>query len=202
MSKQKIKTIPDLSEKSPAHIEARKSGDGYLWLWTRNVIDEFKELSNEEIKNKLRATAFPYAVLAENFAHDMNHASLIRNANAFNARKVYYIGDRRLSKRGSQGVQNYTEIEWLPTVEDCVKLKKQYKFIAIDNVPGAKSLEEFVPEPNMMFVFGSEGVGITPEMLKMCDEVIYIKQFGSVRSINVATASGIVMQNYISRLSQ
>jgi tRNA G18 (ribose-2'-O)-methylase SpoU len=48
-------------------------------------------------------------------------------------------------------------------------------------------------------VFGSEGVGITQEMRELCEEMVYIPQFGSVRSVNCATASGIIMNSFVSQ---
>ena len=36
--------------------------------------------------------------------------------------------------------------------------------------------------------------------LGMADDVVYIPQLGSVRSLNVGTASGIVMYDYVTKL--
>jgi tRNA G18 (ribose-2'-O)-methylase SpoU len=48
-------------------------------------------------------------------------------------------------------------------------------------------------------IFGQEQIGIPKEVLDMCDDVVYIRQFGTVRSLNVGTASGIVMYDYCSK---
>lgn len=197
--KQRAKTQEDLSAASPPHLEAKALGDEHFRLWQRNVIDEFKPLSEDEIKIKLKQTAFPYAVCFENFINDFNISSAIRNANVFNAKEVFYLGDKRFDRRGMQGVHNYMDITWLPTIEDFFKLKEKYKIIGFDNIPGSVPISTYTWCPNTMIVFGSEGVGLTPLMQSYCDELVYIEQFGSVRSLNVATASGIAMNDFVTK---
>lgn len=197
--KQKVRTKPDLSATSPAHIDAKMLGDEHYRLWQRNVIDEFKLLSEDIIKNKLQSTAFPYAVCFENFINDFNISSAIRNANCFNAKEVFYIGDKKFDRRGMQGVHNYMDITWLSSIEDFLKLKEKYKIVGFDNIPGSIPLSKYIWSPNSMIVFGSEGVGLTPLMQSYCDELVFIEQFGSIRSLNVATASGIAMNDFVSK---
>ena len=195
----KVKTVPDMTLTSPKHQEAIALGNDHFRLWERNVIDEFKSLSESEIKTKLQATAFPYAVCFENLINDFNIASSIRNANAFNAKEVFYIGDKKIDRRGMQGVHNYMNITWLPTIEDFVNLKSTYKIVGFDNIEGSMPLSSYVWTPNTLIVFGSEGVGLSNQMQSMCEEFVYIEQFGSVRSLNVATASGIAMNDFVSK---
>jgi tRNA G18 (ribose-2'-O)-methylase SpoU len=195
----RIKTNPDISENSDAHNDARIMGNDHFRLWSRNVIDEFKELSEEQIKFQLQKTAFPYAVLFENFINDFNIASSIRNANAFNAREVFYIGDKKFDKRGMCGVHNYTDVTFINHINELSVLKNKYRFVAIDNVSGATELADYSWQDNSLIIFGSEGVGITPEMLKLADDIVYIPQHGSVRSLNVSTASGIIMNDFVQK---
>ena len=51
-----------------------------------------------------------------------------------------------------------------------------------------------------LMVFGEEGVGLTEETLKIADYSVEIPQYGSVRSLNVGTSSGILMYNYLESL--
>jgi tRNA G18 (ribose-2'-O)-methylase SpoU len=197
--REKLKTKPDLISSSPEHQNALALGTDHFRLWERNVIDEFKSLTEEEIKIKLQASAFPYAVCFENVINDFNIASGIRNANAFNAKEVFYIGDKKIDRRGMQGVHNYTEVKWLSTIEEFLALKTTYKIVGFDNIKGATPISSYKWQPNTLIVFGSEGVGLSTSMKEMCEEFVYIEQFGSVRSLNVATASGIAMNDFVSK---
>ena len=51
-------------------------------------------------------------------------------------------------------------------------------------------------------IFGEEGLGLTKEILELADYVVSIKQYGSVRSMNVGTTSGIAMYDYTSKLNE
>ena len=51
-----------------------------------------------------------------------------------------------------------------------------------------------------MFIFGQEQIGIPKEILDMADDILYIPQYGSVRSINVGCASSIIMNNYCAQI--
>lgn len=202
MSKLKVRTSPDLSLTSQLHVEAKAMGDDHYTLWQRNVIDEFKSLPNEEIRTRLRETAFPYAVCLESWNSDFNISSCFRNANAFNAKAMYYVGNKKIDRRGMTGIHNYSYIEFLPTIDSLLKLKEEYTFIGVDNIEGAIPITDYQYKENSLLIFGSEAVGLTPEMQKLCDEMIYIPQFGSIRSLNAATASGIIMNDFVTKFNK
>jgi tRNA G18 (ribose-2'-O)-methylase SpoU len=194
--KPKTTTLPNLADTSLIHQQAIAAGEDHYGSWQYNVIDEFKSLSGDEIRQRLEDRAFPYAVLLESWLHDFNIGTAIRNANAFGAKEIFYVGNKKFDRRGCAGCYHYTPLKWLPTIDDLLKLKERYVFIGVDNIPGAKPINDYDYEPNTLFIFGSEGVGITPAMQAMCDDMIYIKQYGSIRSLNCGTASGIVLCDY------
>ena len=174
-------------------------------LWTRNVIDRYKNWPTESIKKDLQRTANPFAVCMEHWQGDFNISTLIRNANAFNAKKVYYLGKRRFDRRGTVGTHHYVDLVFLgDKYNELVELKKYYTIVGIENnVPNTYKLNEFnwlsLKKPPLM-LFGEEGVGLTKEALKITDYCIEIPQFGSVRSLNVGTCSGILMYDYMMNL--
>lgn len=192
----KNRTKPDLSLTSIAHQQAKELGTEQYYLWQRNVIDGFKDKSDDHIKDILRQTAFPYAVCFENWIGDFNMSTGLRNANAFNAKEVFYLGDKKFDRRGCTGVYNYTPIQWLSSIDDFIKLQDKYTIIGIDNVPGSVSMIDFEWPVNPLMVFGSEGTGLTPSMISFCKHIVHIDMFGSVRSLNAGTASGIAMNDF------
>lgn len=202
MSKQKIKTQPDLILTSPKHQAAVAAGDDNFKAWQYNVADHLKGKTIEEIKQHLQSTAFPFAVCMEHIIGDFNMGTVIRNANAFNAKEVFYVGEKKWDKRSAVGVYNYTDVQWVPTVEEFKKLAERYTIVGIDNVPGAVSLRGYHWPHNPLMVFGEEGTGLTPEMLALCQVVVEIPMFGSVRSLNCGTASGIMMYDFYSKFEK
>ena len=59
--------------------------------------------------------------------------------------------------------------------------------------PSATSLAGFPFLPDDVVVFGSEGSGISPEVLTLCDEHVTIPQQGVTQSLNLGVAVGIVL---------
>jgi tRNA G18 (ribose-2'-O)-methylase SpoU len=51
-----------------------------------------------------------------------------------------------------------------------------------------------VDEP--IFIFGEENAGLSEKILMACSCVLTIPTYGSVRSLNVGTTSGIIMSFY------
>lgn len=196
--REKLRTKPDLSQSSPAHqeeIDYRR--------WERNVADRFKDKSEVDIKAELQATAHPFAVCFEHWIGDFNMGSGIRNANAFNVNEVFYLGDKKWDRRAAVGVYNYTEVKWIPTMEEFLSLQDKYVIIGIDNIPGRSvSINDYRWPRNTLMVFGEEGTGLTPAMQAFCRDIVEIPMFGSVRSLNCGVASGIVMYDYVSKLER
>lgn len=168
--------------------------------WQFNVVDEYKGMTKEEIKITLAKKAFPYAVLMENWQGDFNLGTLIRNANAFGAREVFYLGHKKhYDRRGAVGAYHYSDVNYLKNLEDLLALKHKYTFIGIDNIPGAVALEDFVWPDNPLLIFGEESIGLTRPMIDLCSSLVEIKMYGSVRSLNAGTASGITMYDFIKK---
>lgn len=202
MSTPKVKSIPDLSLTSQKHQDAKALGKEHFMTWDRNVADRFKDKTEDEIKAELKATAIPLAVCFENWINDFNMSGGIRNANAFNLKEVFYIGDKRWDRRGAVGVHNYTEVNWIPSLEEFAKLKDRYTIVGVDNLPGAVSIRNTNWKSNTLIVFGEEGVGLTPAMQKLCDYMVEIPMYGTVRSFNCAVASGIIMNDFVDKMDR
>lgn len=129
---------------------------------------------------------------------DFNFSTVIRNANAFAAKEVFYIGKKKFDRRGAVGTYLYTKVRFLSDSESLVRLKDEYLFVGVDNIEGSVLIETFVwPDKPILLLFGEEGGGLTSEVIRLCDVIVAINQYGSVRSLNVGTASGIVMYEYV-----
>jgi len=169
--------------------------------WEFNVQDKYKSLTVDEVRQDLRANSHDFAVLMEHWKGDFNISTLIRNANAFNAKEVFYLGKKRYDRRGTVGTHHYIDVNFLgTTLADLAKLKEEYIFVGLDNnIDRCVSMESFQWPKNTLMIFGEEGAGISPEVLDMCDHIVSITQYGSVRSLNVGTASGIAMYDYLNK---
>lgn len=164
---------------------------------TRNLIDEYKHQSNEQIFDALSKKRNPLEIAIENVEHDFNIGSIVRTANSFNVSKVHIIGKKKYNRRGAMCTDKYLEIIHHPTLDDFLKTQTDRELVAIENnTPRAKELHKKAFRPNTTLVFGSENNGITPELLKIAHDVRYIESFGSTRSVNVGAAAAIAMYEW------
>ena len=168
---------------------------------TRNLVDKYKGWTNEAVKADLAEHAFDFHVAIENYQHDFNIDSIVRNANAFNAAGVHIIGKRRWNRRGAMVTDKYLQLYHHPDVETFVGWARQQKLeiIGVDNIPGSADLARTELPKNAVLVLGQEGPGLSEEMRAACKQVVAIEQFGSTRSVNVGVASGIIMYAWLQR---
>lgn len=168
----------------------------------RNVIDFYKYWTEDAIKADLREKSHNFSVLITNQFKDFNLGTVIRNANAFCASNVIIYGKKQYDKRGCVGTHLYAQMNHVKFVDELENiLPKDRLIVGVDNIEGAKPIENFIwpKDKHVVITFGEESCGLSEEIIKMCDHIVYIKQYGSVRSLNVGTASGIAMYDYCNK---
>ena len=164
---------------------------------TRNLIDEFKGLANEQVFDALSKKRNSLEIAIENVEHDFNIGSIVRTANSFNVAKVHIVGRKKYNRRGAMCTDKYLEIIHHSTINDFLKTQTGRELVAIENnTPRARKLHTKSFHENTTLVFGSENNGITPELLAKSDDVRYIESFGSTRSVNVGAAAAIAMYEW------
>lgn len=163
----------------------------------RNVEDRYRYWSVEAIKTDLDTHRIDLHIAIENWQHDLNIGTIVRNANAFNISAVHIIGKRHWNRRGAMVTDRYLDIFHHPTVDDFMKAIGDRHVIAIDNLPDAVPLSKAVLPKHAVLVFGGEGPGLSDEMQKASEVMIMIEQLGSTRSVNVGVASGIIMYAWL-----
>ena len=170
---------------------------------TRNVIDYYKEWETDQIKADLDTRRLPFIAAFENLSGDFNKATGMRNANAFMAKEVWIVGDKKWDRRGAVGTHNYMHLKHSPDLESIWlnnESIRKMRWVAVDNIPGATPITQYDWKKDTFMIFGEERRGVSNSSLSLADDVVYIPQLGSVRSLNVGTACGIVMYDYVSKM--
>lgn len=168
-----------------------------------NVIDELKNLSVEQIKDECQRKSISASVAMVNIEGDFNLSTMIRNANFFGFKSVHYIGKKKWDKRGSVGTHHYTPIYYHKDESSFISQCSTRTLVAVENnIPqyNYKTVNlfdyEFTNLSNPIFLFGEENRGLSDWILDRADIIMTIPNYGSVRSLNVGTTSGIVMFHY------
>jgi tRNA G18 (ribose-2'-O)-methylase SpoU len=165
----------------------------------RNVVDRYRYWTREAIVADLDLRRHDFHVAIENWQHDFNIGTVVRNANAFLAAEVHIVGRRRWNRRGAMVTDRYQHVRHHPTTEDFVAwaADRRLPVIGIDNLPGSRPMETVTLPRECVLLFGQEGPGLSDAARAACDALFSIAQYGSTRSINAGVASGIAMHAWI-----
>lgn len=166
-----------------------------------NVHDNLKPLSVEERRNWYLQNSIPAAVAMTHIRGDFNLSNVLRTTNFFGFREAFYIGgSKKWDRRGAVGVHNYIKFTYCHTsVEFFEKIGRDYTPVALENNLDGKhpsNLYQFQWPGNPVIIVGEEQMGLTNDILNNVEHCVEIPSFGTVRSMNVATAAGIAMAHF------
>ena len=165
----------------------------------RNVVDRYRYWSVEAIVADLDTRRFGVHVAVENWEHDLNIGTVVRNANAFGAAAVHIVGRRRWNRRGAMVTDRYQHVVHHPTVDDLVGWAgaEDLPIVGIDNLDGSVPIETVELPERCVLVLGQEGPGLSAAARAAAAMVCSITMFGSTRSINAGVASGIALHQWV-----
>ena len=153
-----------------------------------NDLDEF--LQNKE-SCKL--------IFLDGITDTKNFGSIIRNAECFGIDGIVVsktgtaqINDETI--KSSSGAIFNLPIYKVDHLMDAVFLVKDqgFKILAADE-KSEKQINGLSLKNKTVIILGSEGKGISPPILKKCDDTFKIALIGKTESLNVSVASGIIM---------
>ena len=134
-----------------------------------------------------------------------NIGSIFRTADAFRCSAIGLCGitatpPHREIHKTALGAENSVDWFYEKDISEAIhRLKnKGYEIIAIEQVEGGISLNDFFPEMDKkyVFIFGHEINGVSEVALKSCDLFLEIPQHGTKHSLNVAVSAGIVCYRF------
>lgn len=178
-----------------------------------NVRDEFKNMTEEEIRNFYIQHTSPFRVCAFNVEGDLNIGMMIRTASLFGAEKFYIFGRRKIDNRSLVGAQKYIPVEKINGLDENgnFDISLFETFCDNENIcpvlleTGGTVLTLFDWEPyvggnkRLCLVFGNEASGLPDTLRARNYPTVSIPQMGVLRSFNVAAAAGIVMWDMMIR---
>ena len=150
-------------------------------------------------------------VVLDNIRSLYNTGSILRTADAAGAERVVLCGitprpdqggrQRRAIAKTALGAEDSIPWEYqLDTPTVLTRLAEQgYQTVVLEPSPGAVNVFEWTPRWPVCLVFGHERDGVSPGLARQADATVCIPMFGQKRSLNVATAAGVVMYELLRR---
>ena len=125
------------------------------------------------------------------------------SANAFLAREVHIVGNRRWNRRGAmvtdryQHVRHHADVAGAGGVPPRPAGRPGAAARASTTCPARCPSRPPTLPRRVCFLFGQEGPGLSDAARAACDATFSIAQFGSTRSINAAAAAAIAMHAWV-----
>ncbi|MBC8140225.1 MAG: hypothetical protein H7Y38_02150 [Armatimonadetes bacterium] len=167
----------------------------------RNVIDQYKWLTDEAILKDLETKRHKFSILLCNLKHDVNIGNAVRTHAGFLGQDIILFGHRRFNRVPSVGTYAYSIIKHLKFVEEIEPVLAEYdEVIGCDLVPGvSESVWEtrFDYDKTTLLCFGHEEDGLPESLVKRCHRLVHIPMFGVTKSFNVAVSAAIMMNEYV-----
>ena len=144
-------------------------------------------------------------VLLDNIRSLYNTGSILRTADASGVERVVLCGitprpdqgsrQRRAIAKTALGAEDSVAWEYQPDAHAALEslATAGYHIVAVETSPEAVNLFEWTPRWPVCLVFGHEVDGVSSALAAHVETVIRIPMLGEKRSLNVATAAGVVL---------
>jgi len=158
------------------------------------------EMQRKTITDFKVAEKFGFCFVLDDIRSALNVGSIFRTADAFLFQHIHLCGLTATPpnldiNKSALGATESVDWKYWPTTIECIKtLKKTHYIIGIEITQNAIPLSQFnyIGEHPIAAVLGNEIVGISNEVMRECDEIVSIPQFGTKHSLNVSVCAGIV----------
>lgn len=173
-----------------------------------------KKLTNEELNRPSveefkKADKIPLIVVLDNVRSMNNIGSVFRTSDAFLVEAIYLCGitatpPNKDIHKTALGATESVNWKYFDDSHDALKQLRAENIIliAIEQTRGGMSLADFNPEPDQRYavIFGHEIRGVQQSVVDLCDQCIYLPQFGTKHSLNISVCAGIVIWELFSKM--
>lgn len=156
-------------------------------------LDELKTLPRHEV----------YLIL-DNIRSMYNVGAIFRTADAARIKMLYLCGITATPPRKEiekTALKTINSVPWEyheSSVELIKKLKSDgIEIVALEQTDESRSYHTFSYKKPLAIIIGHETLGVSDEVLGLCDYAIEIPMYGIANSLNVATAAGIILYKSI-----
>ena len=163
--------------------------------------DLFERIPTEELYKRIPRPM----LVADHLMTPDNLGALIRLADNIGATEVCFLGseeEHRMGKIRRSAASSRDNIRWYFTEEtDLHKIVPQGKtIVAIETADNATCIYNTPLPENAAFIVGSERDGLSNELLRQCDLVVYIPVPGPTRSLNVSHAAAVALFEWLRQM--
>ena len=147
-------------------------------------------------------------LILDNIRSAYNVGAIFRTADGAGVKKIYLCGysaapagknknyktqAEKMIEKTALGAQSLISWEKVEKIEELIKKLKKEKIniVALEQSKKSICLKKYKSKFPMALILGNEVEGISENILKKCDESVFIPMRGQKESLNVSVAAGI-----------
>lgn len=145
-------------------------------------------------------------LILDNIRSVLNVGAIFRTADALGISKIYLTGitptpldrfgrERKDFHKTALGAEKSVSWEQISSAKDLIiSLKKEgFEIVAVEQSEKSVDYKNLKIKNKTAFIFGSEVLGVSEDILQMSDKIIEIPMRGKKESLNVSVSAGIVL---------
>lgn len=163
---------------------------------------------NQIIQNALISPGQALILAADHITDEGNLGALIRVAVFFGAQGLILPKDRsaritpKVRKRSSGAYAHLSVSRVVNLGRALDRLKEKGFWIIGAAGEGPESIYQFDWNRDVVLALGKEDRGLSPSVLRRCDQLVGIPTKGPIDSLNVSVAAGIILSEIVRRRNQ
>ena len=153
-----------------------------------------------DLKNDIGKIDTPFILILDNIEDPRNLGACLRSADAAGVDMVIFpkhksAGLTPVAKKTAAGAADSLKIYQVTNIVKALEILKDNGvwISGTDLADNSTSIYQSDLKGSVAIVLGNEGKGIRPLVRKHCDFLVHIPMFGTVQSLNVSVATGIVL---------
>lgn len=165
-----------------------------------------EELGRKSVEEFRRSEKLPVVVVLENIRSAYNVGSVFRTSDAFLVTAIYITGysakpPHKEVKKTALGAEETVDWKHFKNATEAIEELRGlgYSIFAVEQAEQSIPLQEATERTRekIALVFGNEVTGVEQSTIHLCDGCIEIPQLGMKHSLNIATAAGVVLWEYV-----
>jgi tRNA (guanosine-2'-O-)-methyltransferase len=164
--------------------------------WSHYLTGFLTEHRCQRIKEVIESRTTSVIPVLEGIYDRGNISAVMRSAEAFGLYEMHVIElseKFKVSARVSKGADKWLDVQRSKNTREClVKLKDRgYKIYATHLDEKSVSIETLDFTQPSALVFGNEKLGVTQDVLDLCDQSVIVPMYGFVQSFNISVAAAL-----------
>jgi len=164
---------------------------------------DLSDFTKEEIRETLDEVRHPFDVAIYSSENYFNMASIVRTCHANLCAKIWQVDFTKMYKRATMGTHKWENLSKV-TLNEFLEQNTDRNIVVFERNDqlDTEDIRYFQYPENPILFFGSEKFGVPDEVLNTASNIVSIPMFGIHNDLNISVAAGIVMYDFILKMSR